>query len=51
MDSLANITRELKDNGKIKEDILILPPGINVIKAVLKLSDETITSDEATMED
>ena len=51
MDSLANITRELKDNGKIKEDILIFPPGINVIKAVLKLSDETITSDEATMED
>ena len=51
MDSLANITRELKDNGKIKEDILILPPGINVIKAVLKLSDETIISDKATMED
>lgn len=35
MQSLADILKTLRDNGEIKENILLLPPNINVFRAVL----------------
>ena len=37
MYSLADVLRQLHDSGKIKEDMLILPPNINVFRAKLAL--------------
>ena len=35
MESMSNVLRKLREAGKIEEDILILPPNINVFRAVL----------------
>lgn len=35
MQSLADILTRLRDSGQIQENILLLPPNINVFKAVL----------------
>lgn len=35
MQSLCNVFGELRDSGKIKEDIVIIPPYINVLRARL----------------
>ena len=36
MQSLADVLTKLKNNNIIKQNILLLPPNINVFKAVLK---------------
>lgn len=38
MQSLADTLRHLHENGQIKENILLLPPNINILKAKLALS-------------
>lgn len=35
IESLADVLKTLKENGKIEEDILLLPPNVNVFRAVL----------------
>ena len=40
MNSLADVLKRLKDNGQIKENILLLPPNINVFRAVLAVPTE-----------
>ena len=35
MESLSNALTQLKQTGKVDEDILILPPNINVFRAKL----------------
>ena len=37
MTSLCNVLQELKDSDRIKEDIVVIPPSINVFKAKLAL--------------
>lgn len=36
MKSLADVLTQLRDNGTINQNILLLPPNINIFKAVLK---------------
>ncbi len=43
MQSLADVLRQMRDNGAIKETMLLLPPNINVFRArlaPLEVSDE-----------
>lgn len=40
MQSLADILTKLRDSGEIKENILLLPPNINVFKAKLAKNEE-----------
>lgn len=35
MESLADVLKKLRDDGQIKENIILLPPNINVFRAVL----------------
>ena len=35
MQSLADVLKKLRDDGQIKENIILLPPNINVFRAVL----------------
>ena len=36
MNSLATVLKSLRDNGTITQNMLLLPPNINVFKAILK---------------
>ena len=36
MQSLADVLKKLRDNGTITQNMLLLPPNINIFKAVLK---------------
>lgn len=40
MQSLADVLTKLRDSGEIKENILLLPPNINVFKAKLAKTTE-----------
>ena len=40
MQSLADILTKLRDSGEIKENIILLPPNINVFKAKLAKNEE-----------
>lgn len=40
MNSLADVLKRLRDDGQIKENILLLPPNINVFRAVLAVPTE-----------
>lgn len=47
MKSLADVLTQLHDNGQIKENILILPPNINVFRAKLaKEKQEEVETEE-----
>ena len=35
MESLYNVLAEMKNSGKIKEDIIVIPPAVNMLKARL----------------
>lgn len=41
MQSLADVLKQLHDNGTIKENIILLPPNINVFRAKLALPKTT----------
>lgn len=38
--SMADVLRQMRDSGKIQEDILIVPPNINVFRAKLVKKEE-----------
>lgn len=42
MQSLADVLRHLKDSGEIKEDMILIPPDINVFRAKLVLPKKEI---------
>ena len=46
MNSLATVLKSLRDNGTITQNMLLLPPNINVFKAVLKCPEEKQDEDE-----
>lgn len=47
MHSLADVLKALKDDGQIKENIMVLPPDVEVLRAVLA----TPTEDEEETEE
>lgn len=51
MHSLADVLKALKDDGQIKENIIILPPDIEVLRAVLATSTEDEEEVEETKEE
>lgn len=44
--SLLNVLKSLKESDKIKEDIIFIPPFINVLKAKLALPEQPEDNDE-----
>lgn len=46
MNSLADVLKKLRDDGQIKENILLLPPNINVFRAVLAVPSEEDKDEE-----
>ena len=45
MQSLADVLTQLRNNGQIKENIIVLPPDINIFRAVLSQESHNDTYD------
>ena len=46
MQSLADVLKKLRDSGQIKENMILLPPNINVFRAKLaRPDDETVDTE------
>ena len=46
MQSLAEVLTQLRNNGTINQNMLLLPPNINIFKAVLKRPEKEIEKEE-----
>lgn len=51
MHSLADVLKALKDDGQIKENIMVLPPDVEVLRAVLATSTEDEEETEEAKEE
>lgn len=51
MQSIAEVLSQLRDSGKIQEDMILLPPDVNVLRAVLRKPDTPDNHDESDLPD